>query len=368
MPAHLEGGATEYQGSAFDGRYVYFAPVTTGKVARFDTFATALDEADAWSVVDLTRLKPTASEYVGAVFDGRWIDFVPFGGGTVARFDTTGLFLDAGAWSFVDLTAFDARAQGYFGAAYDGRFLYLSPYRRPDGVVHGFAARFDTTAPLGDASAWTFLDLTAVAPALLGMDGCAFDGVYIYYTPFDQAVGHVVARVDTRADFTTLASWETFDVGALDPRAIAFQGSVFDGQFVYFVPWDNGNGSKLARFDTRAPFAQPSSWTVFDLAGVDPNARAFVGGQFDGRFVYFAPYGYYADSGLVVRYDSTRAIDDLSGWSKFDLTTKSPSAVAFAGVGFDGRFIYLVPEGTGTFARFDAKRPPSLPPHLGSFM
>lgn len=362
----VDANARVFQGSAFDGRYLYLAPITNGLIARFDTQGPFT--AASWSVFNMRTLYNQASSYVGAVFDGRFVHFVPFEHGRVARYDTQQGLTEPSAWSFFDLTTLDPRARGYFGGAFDGRFLYLSPFRR-DGASHGLAARFDTRASLETPSAWTLFDLASLDAGLIGFDGAAFDGRYVYFTPYNQ---RSVARFDStvhfgeNAAFDRAASWSWFDVSTLEPRCVAFQGSIFDGRFLYLLPWNGGNGSVLARLDTLGSFGQPDSWATFDMKQVDQRAAGFVGGQFDGRFIYFAPYG-NGMSGLVVRFDTTVGLRDLSGWAKFDLASISPRAVGFGGGGFDGRFVYFVPEETGVVARFDSKSPASLPPLLGSF-
>jgi hypothetical protein len=78
--------AKGFIGSTFDGRYAYFAPTTTGTIARHDTQA-SLTDAAAWTTFDLLTIAPTASGFYGAVFDGRAVYLIPHTGSTVARFD-----------------------------------------------------------------------------------------------------------------------------------------------------------------------------------------------------------------------------------------------------------------------------------------
>ena len=82
-------------------------------------------------------------------------------------------------------------------------------------------------------------------------------------------------------------------MGALTPSLGLFQGTSYDGRFVYFSPVGTVNGSRnrqLGRYDTTAPFEAESSWTVVDT-GVAADAGPFSSTAFDGRFVYFAPGG-----------------------------------------------------------------------------
>ena len=103
-------------------------------------------------------------------------------------------------------------------------------------------------------------------------------------------------------------------------------------------------------------------------------AKAFFGAAFDGRFIYFVPNGYVPIDGVVVRYDTTLAFATKSSWSAFDATTVNAAAKGFAGAAFDGRYVYFVPYGnatrSGVVLRFDAKTPasmPALPAFHGSY-
>jgi hypothetical protein len=114
---------------------------------------------------------------------------------------------------------------------------------------------------------------------------------------------------------------------------------------------------------------------------VNPYARGFAGGAFDGRYVYLVPEtntgttsatgAQFVGNGLVVRYDTTQPFGAASSWSTFDLKANFASTVSgFFGAVFDGRYLYLVPEGNTIAARFDARTPsqmPSLPAFHGSF-
>lgn len=137
----------------------------------------------------------------------------------------------------------------------------------------------------------------------------------------------------------------------------------------YFVPGQDqlGKTGNVARFDTRTPFEDASSWSVFDVNGVNPKAGEFAGAAFDGRFFYLVPNG-QGHSGTVARYDTTAQFASASSWSTFDMTSLNPQAAGFFGAAFDGRFVYFVPVFGSVVARFDAKCPPSMPDgYSGSF-
>jgi hypothetical protein len=133
---------------------------------------------------------------------------------------------------------------------------------------------------------------------------------------------------------------------------------VFDGRYVYFVPFGaTGNSAHVVQYDTQGTFTTAGSWATFDITTVSANATGFTGGIFDGRYIYFVPHGPNGNIGLVARYDTQAAFTSAVSWSVFDATTVSAQATGFASGGFDGRFLYLVPFGkqgeSGVILRYD---------------
>jgi hypothetical protein len=77
-----------------------------------------------------------------------------------------------------------------------------------------------------------------------------------------------------------------------------------------------------------------------------------VGGQFDGRYVYFAPH----QTSLVVRWDSTLPFNAASSWETFDLSAlRDAGAGGFFGTAFDGQYVYFSANLGSTMARFKAR-------------
>jgi hypothetical protein len=127
----------------------------------------------------------------------------------------------------------------WYGGAFDGRHLYLTPA----GVTTTQAARCDTQADGGCASpaAWTQFDLRGLNIAAedaiyVQYFGSALDGRYLYFAPY--AATTIAVRFDTSRSFTDPASWARFDLSTFNPGGLlGFQGAVFDGEYVYFVPF-----------------------------------------------------------------------------------------------------------------------------------
>ena len=62
---------------------------------------------------------------------------------------------------------------------------------------------------------------------------------------------------------------------------------------MYLAPSNLGGSGQITRYDTTASFTTSISYFVFNtgLAATSSNSRGFVGSLFDGRYVYFIPYG-----------------------------------------------------------------------------
>jgi N-acetylneuraminic acid mutarotase len=370
-----------FTGGAFDGRYVYFAPlldsgVPKGEVVRYDTtgpfiYGKSYDAFDPGGA----GVGTDPRGYAGAVFDGRYVYFVPEKGvsaiphGEVLRFDTQGAFDAAASWAAFSPASAGVGTDpvGYNGGAFDGRYIYFSPLTRASGP-HGEVLRLDTQGTFTDTSSWTTFDPgdNGVGTDPDGYISAIFDGRYVYFVPNNNGTGQhgEILRYDTQGSFASTASWRAYDPGAAGVGADAdgYQGAAFDGRYIYFSPFDNGTSvhGEVLRYDTEAEFSAPGSWTTFDPA-VGARSEGYHGAIFDGRFVYFVPrLSLLGDSGEVVRYDTTKDFHTNSSWAAFDPDGAGlgQTPTAFAGAVSDGRFIYFVPweragVGHGEVLRYD---------------
>jgi hypothetical protein len=175
--------------------------------------------------------------------------------------------------------------------------------------------------------------------------------------------GDDAATPTVYGDFTDSARWSTFDLANLPKAPHGFVGGAFDGRYVYLAPYaDSSNHytGHVVRYDTTAPFSDATSWRMFDATTVHPYAQGFIGAAFDGRHVYFVPHEAANDAGpfynsVVLRFDSHGTFDDPSAWSTFDAATLDGNARFFSGAIFDGRYLHFAPGNLGRTARFDTQ-------------
>jgi hypothetical protein len=85
------------------------------------------------------------------------------------------------------------------------------------------------------------------------------------------AVGNAALyRIAATPAFTSLGQSGAFaSYGATNVNGLAtlgYAGAVFDGRYVYFVPYQNSSGAhgRVLRYDTQAGFSNAASWTAYD--------------------------------------------------------------------------------------------------------
>lgn len=355
-----------YNGVAFDGRYMYFAPDNTNsKVLRFDTDQ-PFGNGAAWSVFDLKTVNPNGFGYRGAVFDGRYVYLVP-GVGTgliAARFDTQAPFTSGSSWTAFSLKGMNATLSGFTAATFDGRYIYYVP---AFGIA-AQAARYDTRVPFDSASSWSTFSLATLHPSATSFAGAVFDGHFIYFLPWKGATGGgaLLTRYDPQGAFADPASWNTLDLQTLNASAGGYHGGAFDGRYLYLVPGWLGptpawSSTTIARYDTQATFGANGAWTFFDMSALGSQAGGFNAAVFDGRYLTFAPgFGENVYRSDAYRFDTKGSLSEPSSWSTFDTQIIHSSLTNLKGTAFDGRYVYFAPS-AGWATRFDAKTHRSMP-------
>lgn len=153
---------------------------------------------------------------------------------------------------------------------------------------------------------------------------------------------------------------ETFNLEVAQTGAKGYSSALTDGRFLYLTPLFNGEFfGEVARFDSTRPFQDVGAWTFFDLQALRTGARGFIGGDFDGRYLYLIPHCADDFHGLVARYDSTRAFTDSDAWTFFDTAQVNAQSGGYVGGAWNRGDLYLSPYRrkvdafSGLIARFD---------------
>lgn len=306
--------SASFSAASFDGRYIYLASLYNGTrygglITRYDTTA-PLDDPASYTIFDTTSINDLSRGIGSIIFDGRYMYFLAGyagalrGGyvGIITRYDTTASFTDPAAYSTFNATTLDSNAKGMFYNVFDGRYIYFLPSTGGNKKI----MRYDTQAPFESADSYSFFDTNAVSTDLLYLGGGVYDGKYVYFTPTTNASSSVVLRYDTTRNFTESASYAVYNMADANAKAGAYASSVFDGRYIYYIPSINleGHLGLVTRYDTLAPFTDPTSYSFFDLTGINSLYKGFGGAAFDGRYIYMA-HNDVNHEGYMVRYDTT---------------------------------------------------------------
>jgi len=338
---------TWFQGSTFDGRYLYLAHLDGLGAYRFDTQGGFTDPA-SWTSFGFAAIDDGVSSLGSVVFDGRYVYYGPGyeGDHLVLRHDPTQDFESAASWTTWDL----GRTTYANGTSFDGRYAYFHCLRG------GAQVRYDTQGPFTDAGSWEEFD----ASDFVAYDGrgMVFDGRYVYLGPWEDGQ---FGRYDTQGEFTARDSWTSFDTLVnLDPNASITHSGTTDGRYIYFSStWEKS----LLRHDTEGEFLSSSSWVALNVDDLGFLVY-FSGAVFDGRYVIYPPNG----QNEARRYDTRLAFDDPEAWESFAQLTLGAGVTGFGGGAFDGRYVYLIPQYDTTIVRFHAREPARMPDtYHGSF-
>jgi hypothetical protein len=362
----ITGTAGNFSGGAFDGRYMYLTPAMGTAFVRLDTTADP-NVKTSWTGADLGF---STYQYIGAGFDGRFVVEAPWeisGGANnfLIRYDTHTPFdlVDGGGWERFQMKG---TATDYFGVGSAPSKLYLQPYgQKGSQPVLALA----NGAPI--EGGLTYVDEGNPPGSFHG--GVHADDGYYYFAPCGGSAPGLVLRMLESSEADGGATFETFDYSMKSGinTARGFGGAVYDGRYVYFVPFFDAGAyqSTAIRYDTKGSFTEVGSWDSFTIASsVASKAVGFLGGAFDGRYVYFAPNRQNdapTYNTTAVRFDTTAAkFSDSSAWTTFDLSTLTSPIGGFEGVIFDGEHVFFIPRELNVMLRFDARTPRTTPPQL----
>eukprot|EP00760_Papus_ankaliazontas_P005445 PhM_4_TR1257/c0_g1_i2/m.81182 len=384
------GTTTSFSGAAFDGKTLWLVPVHDGtyapKLVSLDTTTGATNDLSSkWPTLIVTR------SFYSAAYDGNgYVWFFPSRAEGVAKLDVkTNVMTAYLVWPtalLLYITADDKTS----GGVYDGTYWWLVPrsfskivrvsstgamtaYDLPNGFSTSDAqfrcrgGTFDGTyvwmIPFG-GNGFIKLNPTSGVSTLVLYDSALATGVYDgkqiwcppYYTPASGGAA-VGVRMETSGAFRTQNMVYSATTGD------KFEGSVFDGTSVWFVP---ATGSAVARLDGRpvtsgdgmsqgvrvdTPSANPftlhnmsmqlSTVEFWDEATIGHSMvdSAVRGAVFDGTSFFFVPH--MSRSIIQMNANSHAAHGDFTFPDA--LTFSSTNLASFVGGVFDGRSVFLIP-------------------------
>lgn len=344
--ATYKGPSGSYQAGAFDGKYVYFvragdvdgpdAGLTGSRILRYDTSAAAFDDDSAWATFDPEVALGTTGPHATAVMDGKYLIIGAFEDHVFLRFDTTQMpsnFGFSSAWETFDATGlgptvgFNASVPidggtlfnnsgvlnpaihkgeqldaGWETAALDaGTFACPSTYTAGCVGTQAFffpagsnqiacLARYDTTKPLADG--FDSIDLGTFGEEWLFLASGLATKDHLYLTQYNSKDAAAPVQVLRKAIGGELdAGWERQPTNLKNPLARGFVGGTYDGRFVYFAPYPAPTTTAVfARYDTTLGFNDPNAWDIAAGAALGIPSNRYWGAMFDGQYVYYPSY------------------------------------------------------------------------------
>jgi hypothetical protein len=216
--------------------------------------------------------------------------------------------------------------------------------------------------PLDDATRWTFVDLTSVG-GQMSYSGVVFDGRYLYFVPnFSQPI---ISRYDTQGTLDDPSAWTQYKLlpvieaaGGSAAGVYTYLGGAFDGRYVYLAPF--GTNTYALQYDIQQSFTNSAAWSAFSTTVLDPNPN-YWGVVTDNRYAYFIPNA----TTTIVAYDNQAAdagsgFASQSSWVSYNLGT-GPDYGGFWGGLYDGRYVYLTPFTGNVASRYDTTTPLGMP-------
>jgi len=180
-------------------------------------------------------------------------------------------------------------------------------------------------------------------PLISGFRGATFDGQFVYFAPYqnNHNIRHgYTANYNTKLPFDDSKAWNVFDIQAL---GIGFQGALYHNDYVYYVPYFfdeliNQTGTKVVRYNTNMPYVNNTSWEAYG------NFDSYEDGIVVGDFVYFSPHldKNQKFNTKPLRYDTNKQFSDPAAWERIEFRLNH----SYVGAAFDGRFIYYSPYAT----------------------
>ena len=319
--------------------------------------------------IDLSTINAAYIGLADSCFDGRYIyiitqfesDLSP--NKYLLRYDTTAAFA-TGNVAAVKLDDINANYYGYVSLTFDGRYIYLTPYAN-DSDYHGYFLRYDTTAAFATGN-FTVFDLSSISSHYVGYRSSCFDGRYVYLAPYTEGTkhGHFL-RYDTTLAFNSASSYEIINLASINAAYVGYISSTFDGRYVYLVPFINNSviHGNLIRYDTTQDFVT-GSIEVLNLASINASYTGFYNAGFDGRYVYLIPDRTEPATtyhGKLVRYDTTKPFN-ADGIEAYDLTNVDASLKGLKAFCFDGKYVYISSGYNGSIyndylVRYDTMKP-----------
>jgi len=359
-----------YVAGPFDGRFIYFiraadddgpdAGLTGSRILRYDTTVEKFDEPSAWTAFDPEVSVGTTGPHLAAVLDGQWLVVAGYADGIFIRFNTQSPSNDFGfasSWETFDAKGLASNSLGYDTAV---------PIANDGGIAYTNAGRLSALKHTGNDvfdGGWQAAPFDAGAESTFGCSATregACVGTQLYLGPAANGTTACLARWDETKPFNEQTSWESFDINKLGEDFAQVHGTITTDRHLYFTQYNTKDAAAPVKL-IRRPLngALDAGWESQATNIKNPLTRGFIGGVFDGRFLYLSPYPVGTQNVIYTRYDTTIALADPAAWDVVAGAALGIPANRSWGAVFDGQYVYYtsyaaLDNGGATFARFKA--------------
>ena len=328
--------------SVVHGDYLYYPLRGRSQILRRKIQA-PWTESQSWEIQDIHQLSATSDTgFTTALSLGRYIYFVGAPGGRCfARYDTTRPFGEASAWI---LSIMPGPAEGFDLGAWDGRFITLG------SGSHLQLIHYDTTRTPTDPQAWQSLD-----PGLIlnrPFNGHGYAGIawidrrlflltndetatLIIHTPAGATLGHS----SNPGDWQDPQNWKGIGLNELMHNRL--QGVIYGAmtplhQSLYLIP-QAGTPTSLPLLRIQLGALDPT----LRLLHVDSiNLHSLPGAigisSWNGASTDGRALYLSSANGTILRLDPENSLTDPRSWRIVRTTGASNAQIG----GFDGRYLY----------------------------
>jgi len=229
----LNSNLKAFRAGCFDGTYIYLGFVDDGVgnayVCRYNT-TLSFTISSSYQYFQISGSIYNGSS--GCIFDGQYVYFIPdigLSGSALFVYDTTQDFTTS-YFTYFDTTTITGNAKQFAGAVFDGRYVYFVPN------VNSILVRYDTTLPFTSTASYQSYNIGETT-----FNGGVFDGRYLYLIPWTDNSSMVV--YDITKLFTSSTSYTTFNTSSINSSCAGFSGGIVAGAYMYLSPYFNSGNS-----------------------------------------------------------------------------------------------------------------------------
>jgi hypothetical protein len=209
-----------------------------------------------------------AGDFYGPIFDGEFFWYLPCYADRFLRIGRQG---DITSFKFSNYSISKAWNNRYKGGAFDGVSIWIAPHSQTGAMV-----KFDTHAFVMSVVSIVNTCHAYTSGAYLGM---AFDGDNMWLVPHHRPYTSII-NVNNGTQWCA-DNWPA----GITPSSYMFQGAVFDGRFMWFIPDNAVALVKVDKYNTgdmRIVNTWPGTF-------IKTTTTAFSGGIIDGRNIWLVP-------------------------------------------------------------------------------